>query len=562
MLHLLKEQKVGNRHTRSGSGRRRKARASGFVRNLFALLGRRFSGITFVVPEALRRLYGRNRYLFITALSLLCILATGLLFSAGLQGSLAPGKVDTAAVPAGEDTAAQALAAAYEELGSGTHASLRERDLEYVLQDGDSLYSIGKLYVISPQELKDFNKITDPNRLRVGSIIIIPSRNTLASWSNEQEKLRLAAKKTAPASLPPPPTLIPPEVSISAVTEKDGPVFKAHFTVAGALPDEGVHYLWDLGDGGVSHRKDVSYTYLNPGTYNITLTVKDKFGYERRTNTLTLEVTNAEGASLVRTLYLTVGAVGEVFPLAGKVTQMEDFLGRTEKPVQLVEERDGNFFYRALAAGNFSLIARGADAVYKVYLFVSPFPSVHNDRFDTDWYRTQYNTGFSNCGPTAVSMAIGWARGDFISVNAIRRFVGWQGDGGTSFVQLENALKWKGVKAQSIDIAGIEDVFAAIDRGEIAILLFHTAKISRTDGRPEYNYVGRYYSDLVGHYVIVKGYSTDKKYMVVYDPLPSDWAANGNRYGDGVSMIGRNRYYPVSEMARALSLNKILVVSR
>jgi PKD repeat protein len=562
MLKLLRNQIIGNRRGRPAGGRRRPTRARGAVRQKFFDSSRHVSRIAGFLPDTFRILFGKNRYFVITTVCLLCLFLTGFVFSRALQGSLPAAIATEAAVEAEEDTGSRALAAAYDELGSGTFSSVRDKDVEYVLQEGDSLYSIGKLYVIKAEELKEYNKIADPNRLRVGSVITIPSREHLAAWNAEQEKARLAARKAAPAALPRPASLLPPQVAISAVTEKDGPVFKALFSADTELPEQGVRYEWDLGDGGVSRNPRASHTYLEPGTYAVSLSLRDTYGYERRSNTLTIEVSSTEGASLVRTMYLSVGGVGDTFALKGKVTQMEDTLGRVEKPVQLVEEREGSYFYRALAAGNFSLIARGPDAVYKVYLFVSPFPSVHSDRFDTDWYRTQYNTGFSNCGPATVSMAVGWAKGNFISVTSIRKFVGWRGDGGTSFTQLEKALAWKGLNAQTIDITGMEDVFQAVDRGEIAIVLFHTGRISRAKGRPELNYVGRYYSDSVGHYVIVKGYTEDKKYLVVYDPMPSDWASNGNRYGDGVSMIGRNRYYPVAEMNRALSLRKILIVSR
>jgi hypothetical protein len=62
--------------------------------------------------------------------------------------------------------------------------------------------------------------------------------------------------------------------------------------------------------------------------------------------------------------------------------------------------------------------------------------------------------------------------------------------------------------------------------------------------------------------VIVKGYSLDGKYFVVYDPIPSDWTSNRQRYRDGSSMLGRNRYYPASQLIRSLKESRVLEVMR
>jgi hypothetical protein len=535
-------------------------------------------------PQALVRLaaglFRRNRYLFVTAGSLLFLAATALVFSVALQGSLDRSRPSSAPAPAAAsaaneagrddstrvlDASARALDAAYDELGAGastvTRSLVRDRDVEYVLQEGDSLYSVGKLYVVGARELQDFNRIADPGRLPVGSTIVIPSKSNLDKFLKERARLLEAARFTRPVSAPAPASLLPPGLSISAAS-RDGALLSVSLKTDQPLPED-VFYQWDLGDGSISHAPAVTYQYATPGTYAVSLTVRDRLGYERKSNVVSVEVGAPETASLHRTLFLTVNAVGDTFTLPAKVTQVDDFLGRTDKPVQFVEERDGSCFYRALAPGNYSLIARGGETVYKIYLFVSPFPSVQNDRFDVDWYRTQYDTGTSsNCGPASVSMAVGWAKGDYVSVAAIRNYIGFQGDGGTSFPQLERALAWRGVQAREVDLVSLDDVFAVIDRGEIAVILFHTARIARVRGRPDTDYVGRYYTDAVGHYVVIKGYTTDRKYFVVYDPLPSDWSSNGTRYGDGYSMIGRNRFYSVAEMARALSLPRMLVVSR
>jgi hypothetical protein len=63
----------------------------------------------------------------------------------------------------------------------------------------------------------------------------------------------------------------------------------------------------------------------------------------------------------------------------------------------------------------------------------------------------------------------------------------------------------------------------------------------------------------VGHYIVIKGYSLDGEYFVIYDPIPSDWSSNSFRYGDELSMIGQNRYYPAGELIRSLRRADMIV---
>ena len=116
------------------------------------------------------------------------------------------------------------------------------------------------------------------------------------------------------------------------------------------------------------------------------------------------------------------------------------------------------------------------------------------------------------------------------------------------------------VKIRHHDNMTTEAVKKIVDRGNIAIIVYNTARISRTSGDPRINMTGRYYDDDTGHYSIVKGYTLDGRYFIVYDPIPSDWARNAARYSDGQSMLGRNRFYPVTEIARTMGRRVIEVM--
>jgi hypothetical protein len=60
---------------------------------------------------------------------------------------------------------------------------------------------------------------------------------------------------------------------------------------------------------------------------------------------------------------------------------------------------------------------------------------------------------------------------------------------------------------------------------------------------------------------LVKGYTLDQRYYVVYDPYPVDWESNSLRYADDATMIGKNRFYAVQQLFDALKTRVVLEVS-
>ena len=106
----------------------------------------------------------------------------------------------------------------------------------------------------------------------------------------------------------------------------------------------------------------------------------------------------------------------------------------------------------------------------------------------------------------------------------------------------------------------MQDFIDIIDSGNIAIVLFNMGEIERVKGKKQYDLFGSYYNEDGGHYVIIKGYSLNRKYLVVNDPMPGDWWRNSERYDDGESMIGRNRYYSVENMLKAMRMDSVLEI--
>ena len=218
--------------------------------------------------------------------------------------------------------------------------------------------------------------------------------------------------------------------------------------------------------------------------------------------------------------------------------------------------------FRAQGSGHTVLTVGKGRTRRLVYLFVSPLPSHQVTRDDVDWYKTQWGTGYANCGPAVVSMAILWSRGQDIPVQSIREEIGYPyDDGAVSFDNLRDALGRHRIPFTVPQLSSQADLRSIVDRGHIAVVLIQSGVIEKVRGDPVTDLSGRYYDDDEGHYVLVKGYTLDKGFFIVYDPYPVDWESNSKRYTDDVSMIGKNRYYPAQQLFSALKTPLVLEVS-
>ncbi len=264
----------------------------------------------------------------------------------------------------------------------------------------------------------------------------------------------------------------------------------------------------------------------------------------------------AEAHYQPRYLTLNPGQVVDLSFLSGgeepaALRQSPELLQGTGDAWQFRAEEPG---YGVVTAG------RGGQA-RSAFLFVSPVPSMQLDREDLDWYRTQFGTGVGNCGPATVSMAILWASGVDVPVEQIRAEIGYPYvNGATSLEDLEQSMNSHGVRTRRPVVSSAQELTRIIERGHLALVLIRTGGIERAQRDPRTDLFGRYYDEDEGHYLLVKGYSLDGRYFVVYDPFPSDWKSNGLRYADGTSMIGKNRYYPAAQLSRALGTSSVLEI--
>jgi len=450
------------------------------------------------------------------------------------------------------------------ETGAGSQAQDRTRDFEYPVRPGETLSEIAYTYGIPYDFLAWYNEISNADRIRVGTKIIIPSVENMelkeVQYQAQKTKQRQPVVTTARAVR---------SIEITYESRNNGSGrsgITAHFSIINP-PSNLKSYEWDMGDGRRSFRSDPSYEYSDPKTYVVRLTAQDDSGIIYRSNPLYIDIPYpASTSESSTTVFVTLSSPDEYFIVRnGTITKVaryaniEDALDLSESDQYLTKVR----FKKSGYYGVTVLEETGREQYYSI--FVSPIPTMHVDYTTNNfnWYRTQFNTGTpSNCGPASASMAIGWGTGRYFPVSSVRNAIGWQGDGGTSFDDLLRVIKSQGVPASIQPLRTVQNIRDVIDAGGIAIILFHTDGVRTATGDPASNLFGKYYNDSVGHYVVIKGYSLNGEYFVIHDPIPSDWGANSFRYGDELSMMGRNRYFAAAEVLRSLRRNEMIAVGQ
>ncbi|MBN2441739.1 MAG: LysM peptidoglycan-binding domain-containing protein [Spirochaetales bacterium] len=456
----------------------------------------------------------------------------------------------------------------------------KENPEHYIVQKGDTVYNISKNYDISLYDLLRENRITDPTRLKIGDILTFPA----ASFKNT---LLYNAQKSG--------ALLPKDIEIAAQIKEGTAPFKVSIQIRttmesqnsdpirlGSLRDgitgtstteteqqnDMLTYMWVLGNDRYLFNKEIDYVYSTPGTYNVFLIISDKYNSEVVSNTLTIDVKQKPDRKLhIETKaqkYVTVNQINEIINLSSLTGLKKEELKNVaikQTPANFQLIGDGQLL--SIKAGYSKITIESENKRFISHLFVSPLPSKHSYEPPFDWYKTQFATGINgNCGPATVAMAIYWAMGLDIPVAKVRSEIGLPfRNGAIDFAHMFPSFRKHKVKAHYAYINNADDVRKIIDRGNIAIAVFNTRHISKTKGDPKTNMIGRHYSDNVGHYCVIKGFTLDGKYFIVYDPIPSDWSENSERYADGESMIGKNRFYLVSELYRSMG-KKVIEISR
>jgi len=443
--------------------------------------------------------------------------------------------------------------------GSGLPNLNREHEITHTVLDGETFSEIAYVYDIDIEKLALYNRIPDINRIKEGTIIKIPSLTA-------EKKITPAAayqtQRLTAASIPVKRVESGVPLRIQVELQRDGNAVTAHFSLKSPPNVDFKRWEWNLGNGRKSFRPTTFWTYDKPGTYTVTLAAVDGDGRTYSADEVLIDVPHPATYQNVSQFFLTLESMEQTFTVTGTVKTDSTPYGKLDIPMVEVSTNGDSTTYRATRPGFFRFEAEKDGIVRDYYVFVSPVESKHSDRSDMNWYRTQFDTGKqSNCGPTVAAMAISWATGVYVPVSTVRNDIGWVKDGATSFEDLINSMKKNRTDTRLLRTYAVQDIIDIIDRSNIAIVLYNSGG-PKLNKYWENDMFGRYYYDAVGHYVIIKGYSTDRQYFVVYDPIPSDWGSNSFRYDDGISMVGRNRYYGTKELYSYLRRADVIEVMR
>ncbi|OHD16639.1 MAG: hypothetical protein A2087_14475 [Spirochaetes bacterium GWD1_61_31] len=448
--------------------------------------------------------------------------------------------------------------------GAGSSEYDRSEDIGYTVRAGETLSEIARSFGLQWTVLGYYNRIPNVNRIQAGVSLQIPS------YENEQK----AATELAAMPAQRAPTRQTSALSVRITYESQYNLgsytrgLEAKFRIVAPQPDNLTTYEWEFGDGSRSSQASPIYNFVRPRTYSVRLTARDRNGNIYKSNPLFIDIPHPDSVPADNnTTYLTFSSMEEYFVTSGRITKVLRYSDVESAPLDFLESDPYFTKVRFTAPGFHGLEVEHVDGeIERFSIFVSPVPSKHVDAPEEklNWYRTQFNTGTtSNCGPASVSMAIGWAGGQYFPVATVRQQVGWTGNGGTNVEQLLQIIRDQGVRQATMrPLRSAQDIREVIDSGAIAIILFHTGGLSITQNSSSENLFDRYYNDAVGHYIVIKGYSLDGRYFVTYDPVPSDWSTNSFRYGDELSMIGRNRYYDIDSIMGSLRRNDMIVVPR
>jgi len=445
------------------------------------------------------------------------------------------------------------------ETGAGSQTQDRSKDFEYPIRPGETLSEIAYTFDMPYEFLAWYNKISNANRIRVGTVIIVPSLENIKLHEPEYQQQKTRQRQTTTTAR----TVKNIEIAHDSRNNGTDSGITVHFSMVNP-PSDLRSYEWDLGDGRRSFRESPSHEYLQPRAYAVRLTAQDSSGNIYRSNPLYIDIPHPTStAENSTTRFVTLSSPDEYFVVNGTITKVARYAS-VHDALDLSESDRFLTKARFKKSGYFGVTVQegGREQYYSV--FVSPIPTIHVDLAmnNFNWYRTQFNTGTpSNCGPASAAMGISWGTGRYFPVSSVRQSIGWHGNGGTSFEELTRVIKNQGVSASLQSIKTIQDVMNVIDSGAIAIILFHTDGVRTARQDPAKDLFGKYYNDSVGHYVVIKGYSMNGEYLVIHDPIPSDWGANSFRYEDEISMMGRNRYFSTAEVLRSLRRNDMIVVS-
>ena len=177
---------------------------------------------------------------------------------------------------------------------------------------------------------------------------------------------------------------------------------------------------------------------------------------------------------------------------------------------------------------------------------------------DTYYYRYQGSRdsgacATANCGPAVFAAAIGYAKDTWIAIKDVRAYVSGKSCRGTDYNDAYRVLDHWGVNYQKTStMKELKAAVATRDHPTLAILYMNNISAGPDYLKPASDPAqrnGRFHDYTYGHFVVVKGFSEDGKWVIIDDPYVFDGKAWGF-YKDGDAK-GHNRYVKYAEFEKA-----------
>lgn len=167
-----------------------------------------------------------------------------------------------------------------------------------------------------------------------------------------------------------------------------------------------------------------------------------------------------------------------------------------------------------------------------------------------DWYLTQMNTGPdspSNCGPASAAMAVRYYRNSDVGVREVRDLLparrGWW-----YLADVAGVLNHYGVSYSYRRLVMKEQIINDLAEGRLVIIVLDMSRLTPEDGKHETRY-NRYYDGVTGHFIVLNGYTADKRWFSVYDPN-----TRRNDYYADASPKGKRRLYLADEVVASMKI--------
>ncbi len=165
-----------------------------------------------------------------------------------------------------------------------------------------------------------------------------------------------------------------------------------------------------------------------------------------------------------------------------------------------------------------------------------------------DWYLTQMNTGPdspSNCGPASAAMAVRYYRNFDVGVREVRELLtarrGWW-----YLADVADVLNHYGVSYAYHRLVMKEQIINDLAEGRLVIIVLDMSRLTPEDRKHETRY-NRYYEGVTGHFIVLNGYTADKRWFYVYDPN----TRLKDYYADA-SPKGKRRLYLADEVVASM----------